>query len=59
MRVGLMIVPYHPMDTIRFGLSRAEELEVDSVWVPDHLLGVFHPALWPDMPGSAASADPD
>ncbi|HUE60279.1 MAG TPA: LLM class flavin-dependent oxidoreductase [Acidimicrobiales bacterium] len=59
MRVGLMIVPYHPMDTIRFGLSRAEELDVDSVWVPDHLLGVFHPALWPDMPGSAVSADPD
>lgn len=59
MRVGLMIVPYHPMDTIRFGLSRAEELEVDSVWVPDHLLGVFHPELWPEMSGSAASADPD
>ena len=54
-----MIVPYHPIDTIRFGLSRAEELEVDSVWVPDHLLGVFHPALWPDMSGSVASADPD
>lgn len=59
MRVGLMIVPYHPMDTIRFGLSRAEELGADSVWVPDHLLGVFHPALWPDMSGSVASADPD
>ena len=54
-----MIVPYHPMDTIRFGLSRAEELDVDSVWVPDHLLGVFHPELWADMSGSVASADPD
>ena len=59
MRVGLMIVPYHPMSTIRFGLARAEELGVDSVWVPDHLLGVYHPALWPDMAGSVASADPD
>jgi phthiodiolone/phenolphthiodiolone dimycocerosates ketoreductase len=59
MKVGLMIVPYHPMSTIRCGLSKAEELGVDSVWVPDHLLGVYHPALWPDMPGSVASADPD
>jgi phthiodiolone/phenolphthiodiolone dimycocerosates ketoreductase len=59
MKVGLMIVPYHPMSTIRFGLSQAEELGVESVWVPDHLQGPFHPALWPDMAGSVVSADPD
>lgn len=54
-----MIVPYHPLSTIRYGLSRAEELHVDSVWVPDHLLGVYHPLLWAEMSGSAVSADPD
>jgi phthiodiolone/phenolphthiodiolone dimycocerosates ketoreductase len=40
-------------------LAVAEEAGVDSVWLPDHLVGLAHPALWPDMALSSVSADPD
>jgi phthiodiolone/phenolphthiodiolone dimycocerosates ketoreductase len=31
----------------------------DSLWAPDHILGVFHPALWSEMAYSSLAADPD
>jgi phthiodiolone/phenolphthiodiolone dimycocerosates ketoreductase len=34
-------------------------LDIDSVWVPDHMLGIAHPALWTDIPASAMLPDPD
>lgn len=36
-----------------------EQLGLDSVWLPDHLLGPFHPELWPQVPASAMLSDPD
>ena len=50
MKVGLLAVPMTPFESFRTALAAAEELGVDSFWVPDHLLGVANPALWPDMP---------
>jgi len=32
---------------------------MDSVWLPDHLLGPCHPDLWSGIPASGAMADPD
>jgi phthiodiolone/phenolphthiodiolone dimycocerosates ketoreductase len=59
MRVGLNVAPMHPFESYRMMLAVAEEAEVDSVWVPDHLLGVAHPGLWRDMALASLSPDPD
>jgi phthiodiolone/phenolphthiodiolone dimycocerosates ketoreductase len=37
----------------------AEKANVDSLWVPDHLLGCAHPGLWPDMALASLSPDAD
>jgi len=42
-------------DVVR--LSRA--LEADSLWLPDHLLGVYHPGLWHDHAWSEFIESPD
>jgi phthiodiolone/phenolphthiodiolone dimycocerosates ketoreductase len=59
MKVGSFIWGQHPMEAAYEGAHRATQAGFDSLWMPDHLLGVYHPGLWPDMPMSAASADPD
>ena len=40
-------------------LAVADEAAVDSVWLPDHFVGLAHPALWSDMALAALSPDPD
>jgi phthiodiolone/phenolphthiodiolone dimycocerosates ketoreductase len=59
MKVGLNLAPMHPFESYRMMLEFAEDANVDSVWVPDHLLGVAHPQLWRDMALFALSPDPD
>jgi phthiodiolone/phenolphthiodiolone dimycocerosates ketoreductase len=59
MKVGLLLAPMHPFETYRAMACAAEEAKVDSLWVPDHLLGLAHPALWPDMALASLSPDAD
>jgi phthiodiolone/phenolphthiodiolone dimycocerosates ketoreductase len=59
MKVGLLVAPMHPFESYRMMVAAAEEAKVDSVWVPDHLLGTAHPALWPDMALASLSPDAD
>jgi phthiodiolone/phenolphthiodiolone dimycocerosates ketoreductase len=59
MKVGMLAAPMHPFESYRMMVSAAEEAKVDSVWVPDHLLGIAHPALWPDMALASLSPDAD
>ena len=59
MKVGLNLAPMHPFESYRMMLADAEAAQVDSVWAPDHLLGVAHPRLWRDMALAALSPDPD
>lgn len=59
MKVGLLAVPMHPFESFRAALAGAEEVGVDSFWVPDHLLGCAHPDLWPDMALASLSPDSD
>jgi phthiodiolone/phenolphthiodiolone dimycocerosates ketoreductase len=40
-------------------VAAAEELGVDSFWVPDHLLGIYSPAVWPEMPMGSLQPDSD
>jgi phthiodiolone/phenolphthiodiolone dimycocerosates ketoreductase len=59
MKVGLNLAPMHPFESYRMMLAMAEEANVDSVWVPDHLLGCAHPGLWRDMALASLSPDAD
>jgi len=36
-----------------------EQMGADSLWVPDHLLGFWHPDIWKDFPAASAMPDPD
>jgi phthiodiolone/phenolphthiodiolone dimycocerosates ketoreductase len=59
MKVGFLAAPMHPFESYRMVVAIASEANVDSVWVPDHLLGCAHPALWPDMALASVSPDAD
>ena len=59
MKVGLLVAPMHPFESYRTMVAVAEEAKIDSVWVPDHLLGTAHPALWRDMALASLSPDAD
>ncbi|BBY82223.1 LLM class flavin-dependent oxidoreductase [Mycolicibacterium pulveris] len=59
MKVSLLVTPMHPMVSIQAMLAVAEEAKADSVWLPDHLLGCAHPALWPEMAMAPVSPDAD
>ncbi len=59
MRVGITVAGQHPIDGTKLMLEVADGMGAESVWMPDHILGVFHPELWPDMAYSAMAADPD
>ncbi len=59
MKVGITLSGQHPMSNTELVLGLAEQLKMDSVWVPDHLMGVFHPGLWSEMAYSSRAADPD
>ena len=49
----------HPFESCRMMVAVAEDTKVDSLWVPDHFVGLAHPALWPDMALASVSPDPD
>jgi len=59
MRVGITIGGQHPFEGTAMQLQLAEAIGAESVWFPDHILGVFHPGLWSDMAYSKMAADPD
>ena len=59
MKIGGLLQPLHSVDACRAVLDGMESLGVDSVWSPDHLMGLVHPELWPEVPASAVLPDPD
>ena len=59
MRIGITVGGQHPFAGTEMQLQLAEAINAESVWFPDHILGVFHPGLWPDMAYSKMAADPD
>jgi phthiodiolone/phenolphthiodiolone dimycocerosates ketoreductase len=59
MKFGLNIVCTHPFDIPEMAMQMAIEAQVDSVWTPDHLLGMTHPELWPEMSAARPGTDPD
>ena len=59
MKVGFLIVPMYPMESSEQELRIVENMEFDSVWLPDHMLGFFHPELWRESRFSELLHDPD
>lgn len=59
MKVGITLPTLYPMEGTEQMLPLYEQMGADSYWAPDHILGVFHPELWADIPLSALGADPD
>jgi len=59
MKIGINLPAQFPMDSTNMMLPVYEQMGADSYWAPDHILGVFHPGLWSEIPLSALAADPD
>lgn len=59
MKLGLLLPTMQSIELNVFALRAAEQLGVDDVWVLDHMMGLTHPALWPDFPAAQALPDPD
>ena len=59
MKVGITLPAQFPFGSTRQMLEVYEQVGFDSYWAPDHILGVFHPGLWSEIPLSALAADPD
>jgi phthiodiolone/phenolphthiodiolone dimycocerosates ketoreductase len=58
-KVGIMLPTLYPWAGNEMTVRLAESMGADSVWAPDHLMGMFHPALWPEVPMAPLSVDPD
>jgi alkanesulfonate monooxygenase SsuD/methylene tetrahydromethanopterin reductase-like flavin-dependent oxidoreductase (luciferase family) len=59
MKVGIMLPSMYPVELNLEVLRLAEAMGTDSVWMPDHMLGFFHPDLWSETPSSQFSDYPD
>jgi phthiodiolone/phenolphthiodiolone dimycocerosates ketoreductase len=59
MKVGMMLPCVHSVALNVMTAQAVEQMGVDSLWLPDHLLGFWHPDLWKDFAAAAAIPDPD
>ena len=59
MKVGINLPSQFPMESTNQMMEVYEQVGFDSYWAPDHILGMFHPQLWGEVPLSAMGADPD
>lgn len=59
MKVGINLPAQFPFGSTEQMVPMYEQVGFDSYWAPDHILGVFHPGLWSDIPLSDLAADPD
>lgn len=59
MKFGLVLSPFYPVSLLEMGLEAADVCEADSLWIPDHLLGLFHPEVYAEIGWSEFIPDPD
>src|ERR1700760_2786174 len=59
MRLGMLLPTVHSIAVNDAALRAGEALGVDDVWVLDHMMGLTHPAIWPEFPAAQALPDPD
>src|ERR1700747_1561192 len=48
-RVGVMLSAVHSLEWQIAALEAYEQAGLDSFWLPDHLLGLYHQELWPEF----------
>jgi phthiodiolone/phenolphthiodiolone dimycocerosates ketoreductase len=59
MKVGTMLPCVQSVELNLGTAAAAAQLQADSVWLPDHLLGFWHPEVWKDFPAAQMIPDPD
>jgi phthiodiolone/phenolphthiodiolone dimycocerosates ketoreductase len=59
MQVGTMLPCVQSVELNLASAQAAAQLQADSVWLPDHLLGFWHPELWREFPAAQMIPDPD
>ncbi|MCE3552913.1 LLM class flavin-dependent oxidoreductase [Pseudonocardia sp. RS11V-5] len=59
MRLGVVASPFYPSAVMDMILDGAHAIDADSLWVFDHMLGVFHPDLYRDIGFAEMAPDPD
>jgi phthiodiolone/phenolphthiodiolone dimycocerosates ketoreductase len=59
MKVGFLVPALHPLSINEQWVEVAETMHADSLWLPDHLLGTFHPGLWHESAWRELAHDPD
>ncbi|MGV0585670.1 LLM class flavin-dependent oxidoreductase [Mycobacteroides chelonae] len=59
MKIGLGLPANYPASLVEAVLQAADIASPDSVWFPDHMLGIFPPSLWDQYSISHAIPDPD
>jgi phthiodiolone/phenolphthiodiolone dimycocerosates ketoreductase len=58
-KLGMLLPTVQSIELNAAALRGYEALGVDDVWVLDHMMGLTHPAIWPDFPAAAVLPDPD
>ena len=59
MKFGVCIALTHPWRLVEMSVGLADAMKADSLWAPDHLLGLSHPVLWAERASASVLADPD
>ena len=54
MKVGVALAKMSSIEEVEDTVDQFERAGLDSFWVPDHLMGLFHPEVWAEMPGARA-----
>ena len=59
MKFGVCLSLMHPWRAVERAVGLADAMKADSLWAPDHLLGLWHPVLWAERAPAGALSDPD
>ena len=59
MKFGMLLSAMHPWQSVEMSAQLAEASGAESFWVPDHMLGLFHPGLIAEMSIADLMPDPD
>ncbi|MAG32301.1 MAG: LLM class flavin-dependent oxidoreductase [Deltaproteobacteria bacterium] len=59
MKIGLLVPALHPVEISLETIDLAKQINADSLWAPDHILGLTHPEHWEKHPWSEFATHSD
>lgn len=59
MKIGIVLPPFYPSALLDMTLDAAHSIGADSLWLFDHMLGIFHPDLYTETGFAELVPDPD